>query len=116
VLRFGRQNQSSRVPVVWYSVRVPSLRTLTAVLVALMQQPKVEHKYQPMDTIMNHESVVGIATRYELDGTGFRAPVGARFPMPVQKGPDAEQAACKMGEAADVRRSPPTPFMHQGCE
>jgi hypothetical protein len=56
VLRSGRQNQTSRAPVVWYSVRVPSLRTLTAVLLALIQEPKVEHqhKYQPMDIIMNH--------------------------------------------------------------
>ena len=45
-----------RVPVARYSVRVPSLRTLTAVLKALIQGPKVEHqrKYQPMNTIRNH--------------------------------------------------------------
>jgi len=37
-------------------------------------------------------SVVGIATAY-----GDRIPVGARFSAPVQTGPEAHPASCKMG-------------------
>jgi hypothetical protein len=40
---------------------------------------------------------VGIATGYGLDGLGDRIPVGARFSAPVQTGPGAHPASCKMG-------------------
>jgi len=42
-------------------------------------------------------SVVGIATAYGLDSPGDRIPVGARFSAPVQTGPGAHPASCKMG-------------------
>jgi hypothetical protein len=42
-------------------------------------------------------SSVGIATGYGLDGPGYRIPVGARFSAPVQTGPVAHPASCKMG-------------------
>jgi hypothetical protein len=40
---------------------------------------------------VGRDSVVGIATRYELDG------LGARFSAPVQTGPGAYPASCTMG-------------------
>ena len=39
--------------------------------------------------IMNRDSVVGIATRYELDRPGIEIPVGKEFSAPVQTGPGA---------------------------
>ena len=36
---------------------------------------------------MDRESSVGITTRYGLDGSGGRIPVGARFSEPVKTGP-----------------------------
>jgi len=42
---------------------------------------------------------VGIATRYELDGPGTESRWGgggSRFSAPVQKGPGAHSAFCKM--------------------
>jgi hypothetical protein len=42
-------------------------------------------------------SVVGIATRYGLDGAGVEYRWGARFSAPVQAGPGAHPATCTMG-------------------
>jgi hypothetical protein len=42
-------------------------------------------------------SVVGIATRYGLDGPGIDSRWGARFPAPVQIGPGAHSATCTTG-------------------
>ena len=42
-------------------------------------------------------SVVGIATGYGLDGPGSNPGGGARFSAPVQTGPGAHPASCKMG-------------------
>jgi hypothetical protein len=46
-------------------------------------------------------SSVGIATDYGLDGPGIellkKIPVGARFFVPVQTGPEAHPAFCIMG-------------------
>ena len=53
-------------------------------------------------------SSVSIVTRYGLDGTGDRIPVGvgARFSAPVQKGPEAHAASYTMGTGsfAGVKR------------
>ena len=42
-------------------------------------------------------SVVGIATAYGLDGPGIESRWGERFSAPVQTGPEAHPASCKMG-------------------
>jgi hypothetical protein len=42
-------------------------------------------------------SSVGIATSYGAGRFGDRIPVGARFSAPVQIGPGAHPASCKMG-------------------
>ena len=42
-------------------------------------------------------SVVGIATGYGLDGPGIESRWAARFSAPVQTGPGAHPASCKMG-------------------
>jgi hypothetical protein len=41
--------------------------------------------------------VVGIATRYGLDGPRDRIPVSARFYSPLQAGSGALQASCTVG-------------------
>jgi len=41
-------------------------------------------------------SVVGIATELRSGRSGDRIPVGARFSAPVQTGPGAHPASCKM--------------------
>jgi hypothetical protein len=43
------------------------------------------------------DSVVGIATRYGLDGPGIESRWGARFSAPVQTGPGAHPAYYTMG-------------------
>ena len=43
------------------------------------------------------DSVVGIATRYGVDGPGFAPQWGRDFPLPVQTGPGAHRASCAMG-------------------
>jgi hypothetical protein len=42
-------------------------------------------------------SVVGIATRYRMDGPGIKSQWGTRFSAPVQTGPRAHPASCAMG-------------------
>jgi hypothetical protein len=42
-------------------------------------------------------SSVGIATGYGLDGPGIESRLGAKFSAPVQTGPGAHPASCKMG-------------------
>ena len=44
-----------------------------------------------------HDSSVGIATRYGLDGPGIESRWGARFSASVQTGPGAHPASCAMG-------------------
>ena len=46
---------------------------------------------------MGRDSVVGIATRYELDGPGIESRWGARFSVSVQTGPGAHPASYAMG-------------------
>jgi hypothetical protein len=46
---------------------------------------------------MGWDSSVGITTRYELDGSGDRIPVGVSFPAPVQTGPGTHPAFYTMG-------------------
>jgi hypothetical protein len=46
---------------------------------------------------MGRDSVVGIATRYGLQGPGIETRWGARFSTPVQTGPGAYPASCTMG-------------------
>jgi hypothetical protein len=47
--------------------------------------------------VEDRDSIVGIATRYELDGVLDRIPVWARFSAPVQTGPEVYPASCTMG-------------------
>jgi hypothetical protein len=42
-------------------------------------------------------SSISITTRYGLDGLGIASRWGARFSAPVQAGPGAQPASCKMG-------------------
>ena len=47
---------------------------------------------------MGRDSSVGIATRYGVHGPGIESRWGgARFSAPVQTGPGAHQASCKIG-------------------
>ena len=48
----------------------------------------------------SHNSSVGIATRYRLDGPGIESRWGARFSAPVQTGPGAHPATYTMGSGA----------------
>ena len=45
----------------------------------------------------SRDSSVGIATRYGLEGSGDRIPVGARFSAPIQTGSEAHPASCTSG-------------------
>jgi hypothetical protein len=49
---------------------------------------------------LGRDSVVGIATRYDLDGPGIESRWGARFSAPVQTGPGACPASCTMGSGS----------------
>jgi len=46
---------------------------------------------------MGHDSSVGIATRYGLDGPGIESWWGARFSQPAQTGPRAHPPSYTMG-------------------
>jgi hypothetical protein len=46
---------------------------------------------------VGRDSVVGIATRYELDGPGIESRWGATFSAPVQTGFGAYRVSCTMG-------------------
>jgi hypothetical protein len=46
---------------------------------------------------MGRDSLVGIASRYRLDGPGIESPVGARFSAPFHTCPGAYPASCTMG-------------------
>jgi hypothetical protein len=48
-------------------------------------------------TRVGRDNVVGIATGYELDGSGDQILVGARFSAPVQTVPGAHPTYCTMG-------------------
>ena len=63
------------------------------------------------------DSLVGIATRYGLDGPGIESRWGARFSAPVQTGPMGHPASCTMGTGSfpGVKRpgrgvDPPAPI------
>ena len=43
------------------------------------------------------DSVVGIATRYRLEGPGIESRLGTSFSVPVQTGPGAHPASYTMG-------------------
>jgi hypothetical protein len=45
-------------------------------------------------------SLVGIVTGYGLDGPRIESRLGPRFSAPVQTGPGAHSASCKMGTAS----------------
>jgi hypothetical protein len=47
--------------------------------------------------------VVGIATRYGLDGPGIESRVGAKFSAAVKTGPGAQPASCAMGTGSLFR-------------
>ena len=57
--------------------------------------------------IWDLDSVVGIATRYGLDGPGIESRWGARFSTPVQTGPGAQPTSYTMGTGSflGVKRS-----------
>ena len=46
---------------------------------------------------MGHDSAVGIATRYGLDGLGIETQWGPRFSAPIQTGPGAHPASSTLG-------------------
>jgi hypothetical protein len=46
---------------------------------------------------MGWENVVGIATRYGLDGLGIESRLGARFSATIHTGRGAHPASYKMG-------------------
>jgi hypothetical protein len=61
---------------------------------------------------MGRDSVLGIATRYGLDGPGFESRGGgerARFSAPVQTGPGAHPASYTMSTASFPRVKWPGP-------
>jgi hypothetical protein len=45
----------------------------------------------------SRDDVVGIATRYGLEGPGIESRWGARFSAPIQTGSEAHPASCRMG-------------------
>jgi hypothetical protein len=47
--------------------------------------------------MVDRDSVVGIATRYGLDGPGIESRWGVRFSATVQTGPGAHPVSYKMG-------------------
>ena len=47
--------------------------------------------------LWDRDGVVGIATRYGVDGPGIESWWGARFSAPVQTGPGSHPASCTMG-------------------
>jgi hypothetical protein len=55
---------------------------------------------------VGRERVVGIATRYGLDGPGMESRLGATFSARVQTGPGAHPATYKMGTGSvpEVKR------------
>ena len=55
-----------------------------------------EYKH-PRHPLSGRDSIVGIATRYELDGPWIESRWGARFLAPVQTGPEAYPASSTMG-------------------
>ena len=46
---------------------------------------------------VGRDSVLGIATRYGLDGGGIESRWGVRFSTPVQTGPGDHPASCTKG-------------------
>jgi len=46
---------------------------------------------------MVRDIVVGIATRYGLDGPGIESQWGAGISVPAKTGPAAHRASCTMG-------------------
>ena len=59
----------------------------------------VEHPKTPLGTPLHvaRDSSVGIATAYGLDGPGIESWWGTRLSAPIQTGPEAHPASCKMG-------------------
>jgi len=51
---------------------------------------------------VGHDSAVGIATRYGLDGPVCRIPLGTGFSAPVQTGPGDHPASYTMGTKSFV--------------
>jgi hypothetical protein len=57
-----------------------------------------------LDKCGGRHSVDGIATRYEMDGTGVRTPVGARLSVPVHTGTEGHPASCTRGTTGSLSR------------
>ena len=59
----------------------------------------MQNLYFPLHCIGGRDSSVGIATRYGLDGLGIESlySCGERFSAPVQTGPGAYPASCRVG-------------------
>ena len=56
---------------------------------------------------VSRDSSVGTGTRYRLDGPGIESRWGARFSAPVQTGPGAHPASCKVRPGRDADFSSP---------
>ena len=54
--------------------------------------------------IHDRVGVVGIATRYGLDGPVLRTPLRARYPRPIQHGAEAHPTSCTMDTWSLSRR------------
>jgi hypothetical protein len=66
--------------------------------------------------IGGRDSAVGVATRYELDGSEFvpQWRQNVLFPSPVQTGPEDHRASCSMNTGGRAWRWPPTPPSAKG--
>jgi len=56
---------------------------------------------------VGHDSSVGIATHYGLDGPGIESRWGVRFAAPVQTGPGAHPSSYTMGTGSFPGVKPP---------
>jgi hypothetical protein len=63
-----------------------------------IKQKENKDKFRTSSVSVGRDSVVGIATRYVMDGPGIESRWGgARFSAPVQNGPGAHLASCTRG-------------------
>jgi hypothetical protein len=58
------------------------------------------HSVRKCVEYLSRDSIVGIATGYELDGPGIESWWGERFSAPVQTSPGAYPASCTMGSGS----------------
>ena len=69
-------------------------------MVSATPRPLYPREKDPVPNVGGTGRSVGIATELRAGRSGDRIPVGARFSAPVQTGPGAHPASCKMGTAS----------------